>query len=85
MGNELHEEAVENLARFVDDFIERGAVLFNIVQRTSHKSSYSFNGKYVVVTVQRKVYSSGTSLPSPTRKDVVDDEAYQGGLADGEF
>lgn len=83
--NEIQKAAEENLENFVDDFTERAGVLFNILQRQLHKSSFSVNGKFVTVTIQRKVYTGGTSKPSPTRRDVIDPEGYQGGLADGEF
>ena len=67
--NEIQKEADENLDNFVDDFTERAGVLFNILQRSLHKSSFSVNGKYVCITIQRKVYTGGTSKPSPTRRD----------------
>ncbi len=94
----IENEAEDNLKKFVDNFTERAAVLFHILQKTTHKSCYNINGDYVVVTIQRKVYSEGTSKPSPTRKDVKkkpdcgcygkdrqDPDGYQGGLADGKF
>ena len=70
--SDLKLAAEENLTEFVDDFSERADILFHIFQRELHKSSFSVNGNSVVVTIQRKVYTSGTSKSSPTRKDVID-------------
>lgn len=57
-----------NLEEFVDDFAERADVLFHILQKQLHKSSFSINGENVCVTIQRKVYTGGTTKPSPTRR-----------------
>ena len=65
--NEIQKKADENLSNFVDDFAERADVLFNILQKSLHKSSFSVDGKFVCITIQRKVYIDGTSKPSPTR------------------
>ncbi len=99
MNVKMHKEATDNLIKFVEDFTERAEVIFDRLQRSLHKSSFSINGKVVCVTIQRKVYESGTSKTSPTRKDIklnkkidnivgsstIDSEGYQGGLADGKF
>ena len=70
--SDLKLAAEENLTEFVDDFSERADILFYILQRELHKSSFSVNGNSVVVTIQRKVYTGGTSKSSPTRKNVID-------------
>jgi len=62
--------AEENLNDFVDEFCEMADVLFHILQKQLHKSSFSVNGKNVCITIQRKVYTGGTSKPSPTRTDI---------------
>ncbi len=70
MGHELQQKAEAQFENFIDDFTDRAEVIFNILQRQLHKSSFSVNGKFVCVTIQRKVYESGTTNPSPTRKDI---------------
>ena len=62
--------AKDDLKGFVDNFCYRADVLFDILQRSIHKSSFNINGEYTVVTIQRKVYTGGTSKPSPTRTDI---------------
>ncbi len=70
MSYELQQKAEAQFENFIDDFTDRAEVIFNILQRKLHKSSFSVNGKFVCVTIQRKVYVSGTTKPSPTRREV---------------
>ncbi len=76
--NDIQKEAEKNLKNFVNDFGERADVLFNILQKATHKNAYSVNAKYTRINIQRKVYTDGT-------KKLEDKEGYQGGLADGKF
>ncbi len=66
--NENQKKAEEHFGNFVEDFSEKAEVIFNILQKKLHKSSFAINGKFVTVTIQRKVYTGGTSKPSPTRR-----------------
>ncbi len=67
--DEIQKEAELNFKAFVDDFTERAEVIFKILQKRLHKSSFNVNGVNICTTIQRKVYTGGTSKPSPTRSD----------------
>ena len=58
----------------VDGVLEDSEIIFETLQRSLHKSSFSLNGKTICVTIQRKVYTDGTSKVSPTRKDVKEEK-----------